>query len=157
MTRLTAPLVRLFRRVCGACAAAALALPLAAAAADYVSIRGATVNVREQPTTASPAAWVLARGYPLQVQERQGGWLKVADQDGALGWVSAPLTGPVPHRIVTASSARLRAGPGTNHRALATLPRDTIVRTLRTQGDWSEVQPEQGPAGWIATRLTWGW
>lgn len=136
---------------------AALALPLAAQAAEYVSIHGNAVNVRAQPGTHAPIQWELDNGYPLRVLAKKGRWLKVADHEATLGWVYAPLTRHAPHRIITAPSARLRAGPATGQRILATMQRNEIVRTLTTRGGWVRVQRAGGQRGWVATRLTWGW
>lgn len=136
---------------------AALALSPAAQAADYVSIKGHAVNVRAQPSTRSSVEWELDNGYPLRVRQRKGQWLQVADHEATLGWVYAPLTRRTPHRIVTAARARLRAGPGTRHRILATLQGHEILRTLSTRGDWVQVQRQGGDRGWVARRLTWGW
>ncbi|MEB2347521.1 MAG: SH3 domain-containing protein [Comamonadaceae bacterium] len=136
---------------------AALILPLAAHAAGYVSVRGSTIHVRAQPGTHAPIRWELDRGYPLRVRQKRGQWLQVADREATLGWVYAPLTGKAPHRIVTAPRARLRAGPGTGQRILATLQRNEILRTLATRGAWAQVQRASGQRGWVATRLTWGW
>lgn len=135
--------------------AALAALP--SQAADFVSIRGASVNVREAPTTRSPVLWELGAGYPLQVTQRRGAWIKVRDHEETLGWVSAGLTSKQPHRVVTARTAVLRAGPGVRHPRLGLLERHEVVRTLRTSGDWAHVQREDGRKGWVARRLTWGW
>lgn len=136
---------------------AALALPLAAQAAGYVSIHGSAIHVRAQPGTHAPIQWELDDGYPLRVLHKKGRWLQVADYEATLGWVYAPLTRSTPHRIVTAPSARLRAGPGTGHRILATMQRNEIVRTLATRGGWVQVRRSGGQRGWVAARLTWGW
>jgi len=144
-----------------AAAALALAAPLFAASAaqarDFVSIKGNVVNVREKPTTRSDTLWELAGGYPLQVQSKNGKWLKVRDHEGPLGWVFAPLTTKTPHRVVTSSSANLREKPGTNHRIVGKLEQHEIVRTLSSQGSWARVRREGGQTGWVAKRLTWGW
>ena len=50
-------------------------LPGAAAAAqrgaEFVSIQGSAVNVREKPTTRSATLWEMGRGYPLQITQRK--------------------------------------------------------------------------------------
>ena len=69
----------------------------------------------------------------------------------------APLTGKTPHRVVTARSANLRAGPGQQHRQVGTLQQHEVVRTVGQSGTWAHVQREGGQKGWVAKRLTWGW
>lgn len=131
--------------------------PAISQAADFVSVRGSSVNIREQPTTRSEAQWQVDLGYPLRVLQRKGQWLKVADFEQTLGWVFAPLTSKKPHRIVTARKANLRTGPGTGYRIVVTLEQHEVVRTLGSRGAWAQVESGDGLKGWLAKRLTWGW
>lgn len=136
---------------------AAVVLPAAAKGSNFVSISGNSVNVRTQPTTRSDTAWELSKGYPLQVEQRRGQWLKVRDFEDSLGWVFAPLTAKTPHRVITAPTANLRAGPGRRHRVIGKLEQHEVVRTVGKQGEWAHVAREGGQRGWVAKRLTWGW
>jgi SH3-like domain-containing protein len=131
--------------------------PAIAQAREFVSVKGASVNVRQQPTTRSATLWELGKGYPLQVVQRKGQWLRVQDHETTLGWVHAPLTGKTPHMVVTARTANLRAGPGQNHRVVGRLDELEVVRTLGKQGSWAHVQRDSGQKGWVARSLTWGW
>lgn len=128
-----------------------------AEAREFVSIKGKTVNVREQPNTRSATRWELGSGYPLVVQQRKGQWIKVRDYEASLGWVHAPLTSKAPHRVVTARVANLRATPSGSARVVGKLQRHEIVQTLKNSGTWAQVRTESGATGWIATNLTWGW
>ncbi len=136
---------------------AAAALPAAARSSDFVSISGSSVNIRQQPTTRSDTVWELSKGYPLQVEQRRGKWLKVRDFEESLGWVFAPLTSKTPHRVVTVPTANLRAGPGPSHRVVGKLEQHEVVRTIGNRGNWAQVKREGGQRGWVAKRLTWGW
>jgi SH3-like domain-containing protein len=109
--------------------------PAIAQAREFVSVKGASVNVRQQ----------------------KGQWLRVKDNETTLGWVHAPLTGKTPHMVVTARTANLRAGPGQNHRVVGRLDELEVVRTLGKQGSWAHVQRDSGQKGWVARSLTWGW
>lgn len=154
-------MLSLTRRFSHFIAAASLALgalaPAAASAAEFVSIKGSTVNVREKPNTRSDTLWELGRGYPLQVTQRQGQWLKVRDFESTLGWVHAPLTAKTPHMVITARTANMRSGPGTKFKRVATLEQHEVVRTVRKSGSWAQVRRENGQQGWIAKSLGWGW
>nr|WP_261794572.1 SH3 domain-containing protein [Comamonas testosteroni] len=132
-------------------------LPVAAQAQEYVSIKGNSVNVREKPSTRSSTLWQLSKGYPLQVTQRRGQWLRVKDYEATLGWVHAPLTVKAPHMVVTARTANLRSGPGTSHRRVTQLKQYEIVQTLKKQGSWAQVQRSNGQNGWVARNLMWGW
>ena len=137
---------------------AAIVLPATAQANNgFVSISSDSVNVRTQPTTRSDTAWELIKGYPLQVEQRRGKWLKVRDHEESLGWVFAPLTAKTPHRVVTVPTANLRAGPGQRHRVIGKLDQHEVVRTVGNQGEWAHVKRDGGQRGWVAKRLTWGW
>lgn len=154
-------MLSLSRRFSHFIAAASLALgalaPAAASAAEFVSIKGSTVNVREKPNTRSDTLWELGRGYPLQVTQRQGKWLKVRDFESTLGWVHAPLTARTPHMVITARTANMRSGPGTKFKRVATLEQHEVVRTVKKSGRWAQVRRENGQQGWIAKSLGWGW
>ena len=125
--------------------------------AEFVSIQGSAVNVREKPTTRSATLWEMGTGYPLQIVQRKGQWLRAKDFEGPLGWVHAPLTSKSPHMVVTSRTANLRAGPGTQHRRVGTLQQHEVVKTLKKSGTWAHVQREGGQKGWIARTLAWGW
>ena len=135
----------------------ALAPQLASAAPAYVSIKGESVNIREKPNARSTTLWELGRGYPLQVTQRQGQWLKVRDFESSLGWVHSPMTAKTPHMVITARTANLRSGPGQNFKRLARLEQHEVVRTLKKSGSWAQVRRENGQQGWIAKSLGWGW
>lgn len=154
-------MLSLTRRFSHFIAAASLALgalaPSMVSAAEFVSIKGSTVNVREKPNTRSDTLWELGRGYPLQVTQRQGKWLKVRDFESSLGWVHAPLTAKTPHMVITAPTANMRTGPGTKFKRVATLEQHEVVRTLKKSGRWAQVRRENGQQGWIAKSLGWGW
>lgn len=131
--------------------------PASASAAEFVSVRASKANVRARPTTRSDILWQLTAGYPLQVQQRRGQWLKVRDFEAPLGWVHSSLVGRAPHRVVTAATANLRSGPSTRHRIVGKLHRYDVLRTIGQSGSWAHVREPGGRTGWIAKRLTWGW
>lgn len=127
-----------------------------ALAQDWVSIKGNTVNMRSGPSTNDPVLWELAQGFPLQVVERQDGWVKVRDFENDEGWVSAPLVGKSRHHIVKSSSANIRSGPSTRNKIVGKASYGDVLRTIKVQGDWAEVQHGR-TKGWISQSLLWGW
>lgn len=141
---------------------ALLALALACSAAvasarDMVSVGGSTVNMRDAPGQKSNVLWELGRGYPLQVTERRGGWLKVKDFEGDVGWVARSLTARQPHHIVKSKAANLRSGPGTQYKVLGKANYGDLLKTLEKRADWVRVQRDSGEKGWVSRRLVWGW
>ena len=131
--------------------------PAAAHAREFVSVKGSSVNVRQQPTTRSATLWELGKGYPLQVVQRKGQWLRVRDNESTLGWVHAPLTDKSPHMVVRARTANLRSGPGQKHKVVARLEQGDVLATLKKQSGWTQVRLANGQSGWVAQSLVWGW
>lgn len=126
-------------------------------AQSMVSVNTNTLNMREAPSTGSPVMWKLSRGYPLQVVERKGNWLKVRDFEGDDGWVSRSLTARKPYHVVKSKVANLRSGPGTGYRVKGKLEYGETVRTISKQGSWVKVKHDSLGQGWVAKRLLWGW
>lgn len=54
---------------------------------------------------------------------------------------------------VTASSLRVRKGPGTHWKHLVSISRGTRVEVLRDEGDWVRVSFNGGLIGWVAERF----
>lgn len=134
---------------------AALSTSLAQAQ-GMVSVKGSTLNMREGPGTHTAVLWELKRGYPLQITQRKGSWVRVRDFEGDTGWVARSLTGNTPHHVVKARVANLRSGPGTQHRILGKVEYGELLRTREKRADWVRVERSEGVSGWIAKRLLWG-
>jgi SH3-like domain-containing protein len=150
-------MTQLSSRVPGFLAVLALALPLSAQGVDHVSVAKDNVNLRAGPGTHHAAEWKLSQGYPLQVVRRQGSWIKVRDYEGDQGWIYRSLTHAVPHHVVKAERANLRAGPGTRHALITTLEQGEVLKTHRKAPRWVKVETSDGLKGWVARSLLWGW
>ena len=141
---------------------AAMALVLAVAplahARDMVSVKGSVVNMRSGPGLKAPVTWTIPQGYPLQVVGRKGDWVQVRDFENDKGWVKRSLTTNKPHHVVKAPVANIRSAPNTGSRIVGKAERGDVLRTLQTQGNWVKVHiADQGPTGWVARSLLWGW
>ena len=134
-----------------------LVFSVAQAHAEFVSIAGNKVNVRETPSTKAEVAWELTKGYPMQVMQRKGSWVKVKDFEGALGWVHKPLTGKQAHHIVKAPKANMRSGPGTQHKKVGSLEKYDLLKTMDKKNGWVQGKTSEGQVGWISKKLLWGW
>lgn len=141
----------------GLVAGLALAAPGVAQAKEFLSIKGKIVNIRAQPNTKAEIAWELVDGYPLQVVERRGQWVKVKDFESTLGWVHRPLTSKEAHYLVKAKTANLRAQPTTQSKVVTKLSQYDIVKTLEKRNGWAKVKTASGKQGWMSQKLGWGW
>lgn len=153
----TVPLAPLVRHVLLALLLACTSIA-ASSGIHLVSIDRKLVHMRSGPGTDNKVIWNLARGYPLQVVGRSHGWLKVKDFEDDVGWVLGRLTGRKPHLVVKVPVLNIRRGPGTSNRVVGRAAYGEILRTLDHRGSWVRVrrQPD-GPTGWVARKLTWGW
>ncbi|WP_101049660.1 SH3 domain-containing protein [Macromonas nakdongensis] len=140
----------------------AAALGLAALAPSWaqelVSVRNPSVNLRAGPGTDTEVLWKLTQGYPLQVLEKRGDWLRVQDFEGDGGWIARSVTSDARHHVVKATRLNLRAGPGTEHPVVGQAVYGDVLRTAVRQGDWVQLQaPQGGGTVWAASDLLWGW
>ena len=140
-----------------AVAALGLVLGAAHAQAEFVSIKGNQVNIRQSPSTTADIAWELTEGYPMQVMQKRGKWFKVKDFEGELGWVYQPLTQKKAHHVVKVPTANMRTGPGAQYKKVATLKQHDLLQTQTAQNGWIKGQTSSGQVGWISKKLLWGW
>ncbi|MDW7773955.1 MAG: SH3 domain-containing protein [Desulfobulbaceae bacterium] len=123
-------------------------------AADYVSVLNDNVNLRSGPDTKHGILYELPSGFPLKVLSREGQWIKVSDFENDQGWIYAPLVSDAQYCIVTVNEGNLRAGPGVNHDKVGTVVREVILRKIKTEGDWIQVEHPR-LKGWIHKKLVW--
>lgn len=134
------------------------ACALGAQAQELVSVRSPVVNLRATPSTEGEVLWQLRRGYPLQVLQRQGDWIRVRDFEGDEGWVAARLTGEERHHVVRARTLNLRSGPGLEWQVVGTARYGDVLATVRRQGDWVQLRaPDGSGTVWAASDHLWGW
>ena len=152
------PVATAVRRLSPALLALALACAAGAGhAREMVSIGGSTVNMRDAPGQKSHVLFELGRGFPLQVTQRKGGWLKVKDFEGDEGWVARSLTARQPHHVVKSKVLNLRSGPGTQYKVLGKAHYGDLLKTLEKRTNWVKVQRDSGEKGWVSKALVWGW
>jgi uncharacterized protein YgiM (DUF1202 family) len=131
---------------------------VAAAQAKMVSIAGDVVNMRSGPGSNFEVLWELCQGYPLQVIDRQGEWLKVTDYEGDTGWVRKDQVGEKAYLVVKTKIANIRSGPGENYRLIRQAQQGVVFRALEKKDDWVQIRyEEEDVTGWVQRSLLWGW
>lgn len=131
--------------------------PAAVLAQPMVSVDRPVLNMRSGAGTDKPVLWALAQGFPLQVLDKEGPWLKVKDFEGDLGWVYQPLVGKKAHVIVRATVANVRSAPNLRSPIRGKVQYGEVLRTLEKKKAWVRVQRQSGTQGWIYKPLVWGW
>ena len=129
--------------------------------ARMVSISGDNVNLRSGPGQNFSIKWKYGNGFPLQVLQEQGKWLKVEDFENDIGWLHSDLTSDVGHMIVKVNKGgekkiNIRSGPGTNYNIVGKAYYGVVFKTLKQENGWAQVKHESGLEGWIKRSLLWG-
>ncbi|KHL94667.1 hypothetical protein QW71_16825 [Paenibacillus sp. IHB B 3415] len=166
--------------VLAACLLTSYALPPSAAnAADTYTAKvyANSLNVRSEPAASAAITGSLANGAVVTVTEEQHGWLKVR-AGSVSGWVagyylkrtsgaasaetssantsvktSSASSGMA---VVTASSLRIRGGPGTSYEVVGSLQSGNAVTILLRQDGWSRIRTAGGTTGWVSTQYLAG-
>ena len=125
-------------------------------ATEYVSVKKDDVNIRSGPSTNDPVIMEVSRGFPLQVQEKKGSWLRVTDFEKDSGWISKDLTDNTQTVIVVAqSSANMRQEPNTKSAKIADVEREVVFELINKKGNWRHVKHSNGTSGWLHKSLVW--
>ena len=125
--------------------------------AKMVSVAGRRINMRSGPGNKYAVLWQLGKGYPLQVVETKGNWVKVTDFEGDVGWVYKTLLGSEPHLIVKKERVNIRSGPAAHYSITGKANYGVVFKTLKRKRGWVKVRHEDGLEGWIQRDLLWGW
>jgi SH3-like domain-containing protein len=131
-------------------------VPPAIAAEEYVSVNKDGVNVRSGPSTTSPIAMELFRGYPLKVLKKDGEWMQISDFEGDTGWIHQGLVSKNDTVIINASkSVNMRSEPSTTAAVVADVERGVIMTKISEEGQWVKLKHSSGTVGWIYKPLIW--
>ncbi|MCP4337335.1 MAG: SH3 domain-containing protein [Desulfobulbaceae bacterium] len=129
--------------------------------AEMLSVKGDKVHLRSGPGTGFSIQWEYSSGFPVEVIERKGDWLKVKDFENDTGWMHKSLLINKPQTIVKANRNKderinIRNAPGSGNKVIGMAYYGVVFRILRHQTGWVEVQHESGLKGWVSSNLLWG-
>lgn len=131
-------------------------LSASAFAAEYVSVKKDGVNIRTGPSAENPVVMEVFRGFPLQVLETKGKWLRVVDYEKDSGWISKDMTDTSKTVIVISkSSANMRQEANTKSPKVADVESGVVLQLISKKGDWRQVKHSGGTSGWIHQELVW--
>lgn len=142
----------------------AIALPavLPVVAAETGTVNQATVNVRGRAGFIGEVITHVKRGDTVTILEavkldspKPGepvDWLRIALPANTPVWVHSSYIDPVTQTI-TASKLKVRGGPSINHSVLGYLSQGSVVRPIRTQGEWTEIEPTEELHAFIAAGM----
>ena len=139
-----------------------LILSVTSAMAEMISVKGNKINLRKGPGTKYSILWEYGDGYPLEIIQKKGNWIKVKDFEKDSGWVHKSLLNYSPHVIVKVnrnnnSKINIRKGPGTSEQIVGKAQYGVVFKTLTRKSGWINIEHESGLKGWIKENLLWGY
>lgn len=108
------------------------------------------VNVRADATTQSSRIAILKEGEQVVEMRRAGQWMQVRMADGTPGWIHSQLLRA--RLLVEGEGLRLRSSASSSGTSVTMLFRGQEVSRIGVQGDWTQVQLQDGRKGWLASR-----
>lgn len=129
--------------------------------AEMLSIKGDGVNLRTGPGKKYSVKWEYGSGFPVEIIERNGDWLKVKDFEDDTGWLHKSVLINTPQAIVKANKnseekINIRQGPGSDNKIVGKAHYGVVFKILGHQSGWVEVSHESGVTGWVSSHLLWG-
>lgn len=129
--------------------------------AGAVTTAGGSLNVRTQPSTASPTAASLKKGSYITLHSRSGDWWKVEYDKGRFGYCHANYITVVQGTAVSVNirsgSLNVRSGPGTQYGKAASLYAGENVLLLSTSGGWSRILYHGTKTGYVSSQYLSGY
>ena len=122
----------------------------------YVSLKADEANARRGPGTDHRIDWVFRkRDMPLRVIGEYSNWRRVADRDGAGGWVHYTLLSGVRTVLVEVDMTPLRSSPDANAQINAYAEAGVIARLGDCVPGWCRISAD-GLRGWAEASALWG-
>ncbi len=128
--------------------------------AEMLSIKGDNVNLRTGPGKNYKIKFEYGAGFPVELVEKKGNWLKVKDFEDDTGWVHKSFLNNSIQTIVKANrntdqKINIRKGPASDTKIIGMAYYGVVFKILRNQAGWVEVEHESGLKGWVSSHLLW--
>ena len=138
-----------------------LAVPTRAEAADLsskagvVTVSGGWLNIRTQPSSASPKISTLQNGSYITLISRSGDWWKVEYSKGRTGYCHADYIRVVSSDTasvkVSSGSLNVRSGAGTSFPKIGSVYKGDAVIILSASNGWSRVLYSGNKTGYVSS------
>lgn len=128
-------------------ASAILFFDCPARAVTDIRVKGNNVNIRAAPSEKGEVVSQVSAGDVLKAVNLDGEWIEIYAPASSYVWIHKAL---VTGSKVTASRARLRAGPGINFSTLGKIDNGTHVNVISEFSDWLKITPPSGCTLWIS-------
>lgn len=127
-------------------------------------VRADRVNVRGKASLQGEVITQLSKGESVVILEEISGagpkketeappaWLKIKMPANTPVWVNASHVDPA-SKSVTVRRLNIRGGAGENYSVLGVLDKGSILKEIRTVGDWMEIEAPTNTFGFVAADL----
>ena len=149
---------RTFRPALCTCLLASSLLLFSTPAAVAKSIAKDDINVRSGPSTGDEILFTVPRGYPIEVERREGQWTQFRDWQNNTAWVYTPLVSDINTAVITAEKVNIRSSGSLKSQVVTNAEMGEIYRVLGKKGDWVQLgyYDNSSPVGWIRHDLVFG-
>jgi SH3-like domain-containing protein len=144
--------------------AAALALPLAAAAAEFRATSDAATILYDAPSARAKPLFVYGRDVPLETLVSVEGWTKVRDSSGTIGWIANRALADKRMLVVRAPIADVRTNPEdgapvvfrAEQSVLLELAEPATSAAATATPGWVRVRHRDGQTGFVRVAQVFG-
>jgi SH3-like domain-containing protein len=146
-------------RTTNRCAAAALALALAAGpcAAEFRSVGDRPAILYDAPSARADKLFAVTRLYPFEVLVKLDQWTKVRDANGEVGWIENGALGDRAMAAVTVPVADVRASPDPQAPLVFEAYKQVLLEVLEPPANgWVKVRHRDGKEGYVRVSHVWG-
>ena len=131
-------------------------------AAETGTVSAGTINVRGRPGFLGEVVTKLNKGDMVTILDSvtlskpQAGeptnWFKIALPANTPVWVHTSFVDPATQTIKP-KRLNVRGGPSVNHSVLGSLSQGTVVKEIRRQGEWMEIEPTPELFAFVAANM----
>lgn len=140
---------------------AAITLAVPAVAADkappyWASIVPSKARTRTGPGRNFPGAWLYQRpGLPVRVIATYPNWRKIADPDGATGWIQSNMLTDTRAGLIIGSAREMREKPDDSARLAWRVAPGVVGTISECDARWCGFEVD-GKRGYVARGGLWG-
>jgi len=127
--------------------------------ASTASIKKDKVNVRSAPSLKSDVLFQAHLGYPVEIAQTKGRWVKIKDWQDNVGWVYRPLISQkVKTAVIKPELVNIRKGPGLKYGVVGQAESGEVYKVFKKKNGWVKVgyYLENQQVGWVRHDLVWG-
>jgi SH3-like domain-containing protein len=144
--------------------AAAFALPVAAAAAEFRATADAATILYDAPSARAKPLFVYGRDVPLETLVSVEGWTKVRDAGGTIGWIANRALADKRMLVVRVPIADVRTNPEevaavafrAEQNVLLELAEPATSPAATATPGWVKVRHRDGQVGFIRVAQVFG-